>query len=84
MMCVNIRGGELSGLQIFEVCNQLREGDFMMWSENSTKTDELNWKKKGIVQQKQEKNYPDWKERLFVEKIEVSCWVAEIKGREDF
>lgn len=40
--------------------------------------------KKGIVQQKQEKNYPDWKERLFVEKIEVSCWVAEIKGREDF
>lgn len=54
-MCINIRGGELSGLQIFEVCNQLREGDFMMWSENSTKTDELNWKKKELFSKSRRK-----------------------------
>lgn len=57
----------------------------MMQSENSTKTDELNLKKKKKnVQEEEQKNYPDWKASLFVEMMVVSCCVAEIKGREDF
>lgn len=42
MMDVNRRGGKLSDVQIFEVCNQWRKGDFLMESENSTETNELN------------------------------------------
>lgn len=39
--------------------------------------------RKGRVQEKQQKKYPDWKASLF-EVMEASCCVAEIKGREDF
>lgn len=58
-----------------------------MQSENSTKTDELNQEGGGggkCVQEKQEKNYPDWKKSVLVEMMEVSCCAAEMKGGEDF
>lgn len=56
-----------------------------MQTENSTEYDELMQEEGGgSVQEKQEKNYPDWKKSVFVEMMEVSCCAAEIKGGEDF